>query len=271
MDGTFVSWPARDTARLTEAFRRAVLRLFVRMELFDEDQAAGMLTWPHSGSHVHTAVWVPEDDRTFATRLARYGARNPVALIRLTYDRSAKAVTYRSDKSEGANGGHRDRRPAGVPGPGAGPHPRQRARHDAVLWQVCQSPPWHAPEGGADPSRGAAGDRPRTTAGPNRGIPPVGDPATADLRGRPARVPDLPRRDAPRRVQRPGLGEPPDPHPPPHPRLPCGARDPRRREEPPIDAGSREPRGVAFATSISRRPDRPLSMAPPPRRHAGKG
>jgi hypothetical protein len=47
-DGTFVSWPAHDTARLTEAFRRAVLRLFVRLALFDEDQAAGMLTWPHS-------------------------------------------------------------------------------------------------------------------------------------------------------------------------------------------------------------------------------
>ena len=78
---------------MTEAFRRAVLRLFVRHELFDEDQAAGMLTWPHSGFHVHTAVWVPEDDRAFATRLARYGARNPVALERLTYDRSAKAVT----------------------------------------------------------------------------------------------------------------------------------------------------------------------------------
>ena len=70
----------------TEAFRRAVLRLFVRLELFDEEQAAGMLTWPHSGFHVHTAVWVPEDDRAFATRLARYCARNPVALERLNDD-----------------------------------------------------------------------------------------------------------------------------------------------------------------------------------------
>ena len=40
LDGTFVSWPAHDTARLTEAFRRAVLRPFVRLELFDEEQAA---------------------------------------------------------------------------------------------------------------------------------------------------------------------------------------------------------------------------------------
>jgi hypothetical protein len=41
---------------LTEAFRLAALRLFVRLNLFDENQAAGMLTWPHSGFHVHTAV-----------------------------------------------------------------------------------------------------------------------------------------------------------------------------------------------------------------------
>ena len=103
-DGTFVSWPAHDTARLTEAFRRDELR-FVRLERFDEDQAAGRLTWPHSGFHVHTAVWVPEDDRAFATRLARYGARHPVALERVTYDRAARAVPYRSDKSEGPTAG----------------------------------------------------------------------------------------------------------------------------------------------------------------------
>ena len=102
---TFVSWPAHNTARLSEAFRRAVLWLFVRLGLFDEDQAAGMRTWPHSGFHVHTAVWVPEEDRACATRLARYCARNPVAQERLTYDRAAKAVPFRSDKSEGPTAG----------------------------------------------------------------------------------------------------------------------------------------------------------------------
>jgi hypothetical protein len=80
-------------------------RRFVRLERFDEDQAAGMLTWPYSGFHVHTAVWVPEDDRAFATRLARDCARNPVALERLPYDRRATAVTSRSDTSEGPTAG----------------------------------------------------------------------------------------------------------------------------------------------------------------------
>ena len=48
---------------------------------------------------------LPEDDRAFATRLARYCARNPVALERLTYDRAAKAVTDRSDKTDGPTAG----------------------------------------------------------------------------------------------------------------------------------------------------------------------
>ncbi len=51
------------------------------------------------------AYWVSEDDRAFATRLARYCARNPVALERLTYDRAATAVTDRSDKSDGPAAG----------------------------------------------------------------------------------------------------------------------------------------------------------------------
>ena len=46
-----------------------------------------------------------EDDRAFARRLARDGARNPVALERLTSDRSMKAVMDRSDKSEGPPAG----------------------------------------------------------------------------------------------------------------------------------------------------------------------
>ena len=57
-DGTFVSWPAHDTAALTEAFRRAVLRLFVRRGLFEREDAEAMLAWPHSGFHVHDAVLV---------------------------------------------------------------------------------------------------------------------------------------------------------------------------------------------------------------------
>ena len=104
-DGTFVPWPAHDTAALTEAFRRAVLRLFVRRGVFEADDARAMLAWPHAGFHVHDGVWVADGDTDFAKRLARYCARNPVALERLQYDGPAALVHYRSDKRDGPTAG----------------------------------------------------------------------------------------------------------------------------------------------------------------------
>lgn len=76
-DGTFVHLPLHDVATLTEAFRRAVLRMFVKRELLDGDTAQSMLAWPHAGFHVHDAVRAPADDTAFTVRLARHCARNP--------------------------------------------------------------------------------------------------------------------------------------------------------------------------------------------------
>ena len=75
-DGTFVPLPLHDVTTLTEAFRRAVLRLFVRRELMDVETAQGMLAWPHSGLHVHDGVWVAAADRSRATRWR--GARSSI-------------------------------------------------------------------------------------------------------------------------------------------------------------------------------------------------
>jgi hypothetical protein len=54
---------------------------------------------------VRDAVLVPDGDTAFALRLARYCARNPVALERLEYDGSARQVRYRSDKADGPTAG----------------------------------------------------------------------------------------------------------------------------------------------------------------------
>jgi len=266
-DGTFVSWPVHDTARLTEAFRRAVLRLFVRLALFDEEQAAGMLTWPHSGFHVHTAVWVSEDDRAFATRLARYlraESRRP-GTADLRPDGEGGHLPVRHVRRP--DGGHRDGGPARVPRPRAGPHSGQGARDHAVLRLVCQPPPRHAGHGGDRGSGHGSGrgarDRPRATAGADRGQPPMGGAPAADLRGRPAGLPDLSRAHADHRVHHPGLGDRPDPRAPPPPRRDGG---PRRRAESALD-----PRTVGTGRHATARcgPPGPLSRTPTPRSRAG--
>ena len=97
--------PLHDVATLTEAFRRAVLKMFVKRELMDIDTAQSMLNWPHSGFHVHDAVWAPAEDKEFTVRLARYCARNSIALGRMEYDEQKSAVTYHSGKPTGPTAG----------------------------------------------------------------------------------------------------------------------------------------------------------------------
>ena len=88
--------------------------------------------------------------------------------------------------------------------------------------------------------------------------------AAADLRGRPARVSHLPRRDADRRIHHADVGDRPDPHPPPHPR---DARGPRQRAASPIDPGT----GRAWrpATPRGGTPG-PLNITPIPRPRRGR-
>ena len=126
------------------------------------------------------------------------------------------------------DGGDRDRRPPGVPGPGAGPHPGQGARDHAVRRLVRQPATRDPVPGGGvrrNPwRRGAARDRADATTRAHRGHPSVGSAPAAALRGGPPRVPPRPWPPAYRRVHHPGVGDRPDPRAPPHPRHPRGAR-----------------------------------------------
>jgi hypothetical protein len=100
-DGTFLHLGYHEIEVLTEAFRRGVLREFVRLDLLTEDDAHSMLQWPHSGFHVHHSVRLEADDACGLLQLARYSARAPVSLERLHYDARKQQVTLQSDKREG--------------------------------------------------------------------------------------------------------------------------------------------------------------------------
>ena len=104
-DGTFVPLGAHSLVVLTEAFRRATLGAFVQRGLFSPDVAASMLAWPHSGFHVHNAVRLAGEDLRGTLQLARYAARAPLALARITYDATKQQVVVASDKAEGPTAG----------------------------------------------------------------------------------------------------------------------------------------------------------------------
>jgi hypothetical protein len=104
-DGTFVPLFFHDPAVLTETFRRGILAAFVKEGLFTHEIADSMLTWPHSGFHVHHHVRIEADDQEGRAQLARYAARAPVALSRMTYDAQEGVVRIVSDKTDGPTAG----------------------------------------------------------------------------------------------------------------------------------------------------------------------
>jgi hypothetical protein len=93
-DGTFVSSSFLPPVDIAELFRRLLLREFVKRELLSEEVAENMLSWPHSGFHVHLGPVIHEDEGDLLGATARYCSRAPLSLSRLSYDSESETVTY---------------------------------------------------------------------------------------------------------------------------------------------------------------------------------
>ena len=102
-DGTFVALPTPEPAVLEEVWRRAVLAEFVRRGWLEEDEAAGMLAWPHSGFGAYIGPRI--EDREGVLQVARYSARAPVAESRLRYDAERAEVERVADRLDGPYAG----------------------------------------------------------------------------------------------------------------------------------------------------------------------
>jgi hypothetical protein len=78
-----------------ELFRRRVIRMLVRRGRLEEDAAAGLLSWQHSGFSVHHAIRVEPQDTQGVERLCRYLVHPPIAVERLVYDGTKAAYRGR--------------------------------------------------------------------------------------------------------------------------------------------------------------------------------
>lgn len=103
--GRFLPALAHDPAVLQESLRRAVLAWFARQGWLEEEAALAMLAWPHSGFGAHVGPLIAGDDRQSLTRVARYGARAPVAEDRLRYHAERAEVEIASDAASGPYAG----------------------------------------------------------------------------------------------------------------------------------------------------------------------
>lgn len=78
--GRFVHLPLRDTSRLCERFRRAVIAHYLREKLLTESFAKNILSWPHSGFSVDHSVEIGAHDARARQNLSQYISRGTVAL-----------------------------------------------------------------------------------------------------------------------------------------------------------------------------------------------
>lgn len=81
---------------MAEIFRKLVVTALHRKGVLSDDVATNLMSWPHSGFHVHASDPFPATDKEQVTRRLAYAFRVPVSLKQLTYERGE--VTLRTHK-----------------------------------------------------------------------------------------------------------------------------------------------------------------------------
>src|SRR3972149_9298015 len=93
-DGTFHAMEILSPSVIMEIFQHKVFRMLLKEGLITEERVRMILSWRHTGFHVHNEGRVVANDTEGRKRLARYLIRPPVSLERLTYDRENQQVLY---------------------------------------------------------------------------------------------------------------------------------------------------------------------------------
>lgn len=88
-----------DVAKMTEIFRFLLIERLHKARVLSDDTATNLMSWPHSGFHIHhSEPFSPKDRDGFLRRLA-YAFRTPVSLSRLSYD-GENRVTLSTPKGD---------------------------------------------------------------------------------------------------------------------------------------------------------------------------
>jgi hypothetical protein len=92
--GLFHKVPRFNDSRLAEIFTRELLADLVRRQLLSPEWAERLLSWRHTGFHVHSRVRAKTN--TEAERVGKYMIRPLLSLERLSLDEREAQVGYRS-------------------------------------------------------------------------------------------------------------------------------------------------------------------------------
>jgi len=97
--GRFVHIPLGNLNRMSEYFRRVIIRFFLEKELINAHLATSLINWRHSGFSVNHEVRIPAFSDQARKALSQYIARPPLSLKKMSIEenREATVVSYTSD------------------------------------------------------------------------------------------------------------------------------------------------------------------------------
>jgi hypothetical protein len=92
--------PAEDLDPAIELFRHRFLHALREAKLISPGKLADLLSWKHSGFHIHDGGEkpVPAHDSAGRKRLAEYLLRHPFSLQKITWNATTQTVIYHSKR-----------------------------------------------------------------------------------------------------------------------------------------------------------------------------
>ena len=97
-DGNFQYLPITDTKKMTESFRRRVIKFFDDKKLINTEFAHNLLSWKNSGFSVDNSVKIPANNKKVIESLGQYIARCPVSVGKIRYEPLHSKVLYKETK-----------------------------------------------------------------------------------------------------------------------------------------------------------------------------
>jgi hypothetical protein len=98
-NGRFVHIPLGNLNRMSEYFRRVIIKFFLKKQLISAKIATSLINWRHSGFSVDASVHIPAGSSKTREALSQYIARPPLSLKKISIEenREATVVYYTSD------------------------------------------------------------------------------------------------------------------------------------------------------------------------------
>ncbi|MQY56966.1 hypothetical protein GH140_02070, partial [bacterium] len=95
-EGNFVFIPFGNLDKMSEYFRRMIIKFFLDKKLINERFAQNLLTWRHSGFSINNEIKIYGSDEKTRENLSQYIVRPPISLKKVFYEPFHSKVLFKT-------------------------------------------------------------------------------------------------------------------------------------------------------------------------------